>query len=64
MQNLHFEFRGGDRAGGASPVLVGVVSSGNLEVLIEPDELDGACSLRLGIRLPLVFRHSDIVPEM
>lgn len=45
METLHFEFSGGDATGGGSPVLVGVVSSGNLEVLIEPDERDGGCRI-------------------
>lgn len=45
MENLHFEFRDGDVCGGRSPVLVGVVSSGNLEVLIEPGEGDDVCRI-------------------
>jgi len=45
MENLHFEFSGGDVRGGHSPVLVGVVSSGNLEVLIEADGRDDTCRI-------------------
>ena len=46
METLHFTFSGGDR-----PVrearLVGVVGSGNLEVLIERVPLDGACDIEI-----------------
>ena len=36
LEALHFTFAGARRAGAFAPVLVGVVGSGNLEVLIEP----------------------------
>jgi len=38
MERLQFTFRGGRRVGAFAPVLVGVVGSGNLEVLVEPGE--------------------------
>lgn len=48
MEKLLFEFHGGGRAPGAQrPVLVGVVSSGNLEVLIEAAKLSGACRIEV-----------------
>ena len=36
MENLHFAFDGGRVLAPFAPALVGVVASGNLEVLIEP----------------------------
>jgi malonate decarboxylase delta subunit len=42
MEQLEFEFKGGSLKASA-PVLVGVVSSGNLEVLIENKPLKGSC---------------------
>lgn len=36
MEKLHFEFAGQHSPNGFDPVLVGVVGSGNLEVMIEP----------------------------
>ena len=36
LETLEFEFPGTKAAGAFSPVLVGVVGSGNLEVLLEP----------------------------
>lgn len=45
METLHFEFNDGDASCAGAPVLVGVVSSGNLEVLIEPDGRDGGCRI-------------------
>jgi len=45
MEILHFEFKDGDVLHTGAPVLVGVVSSGNLEVLIEPDERDAGCRI-------------------
>ncbi len=45
MENLHFEFKDGERTQTGAPVLVGVVSSGNLEVLIEADEREGGCRI-------------------
>ena len=38
MERLQFTFRGGRRVRTFAPVLVGVVGSGNLEVLVEPGE--------------------------
>jgi len=35
MEKLSFDFPGGDAVGAFAPVLVGVVASGNLEVLME-----------------------------
>jgi malonate decarboxylase delta subunit len=38
MERLQFEFDGGRPAGAFAPTLVGVLGSGNLEVLVEPGE--------------------------
>ena len=38
IENLDFSYDGRHAAGRFAPVLVGVVGSGNLEVLLEPDE--------------------------
>lgn len=38
LETLEFSFEGRHDAGPFSPVLVGVVGSGNLEVLLEPHE--------------------------
>lgn len=43
MEHLRFEFQGGQRALPSLPQILGVVGSGNLEVLIENAALDGAC---------------------
>ncbi|MDX1653930.1 MAG: malonate decarboxylase acyl carrier protein [Candidatus Competibacteraceae bacterium] len=44
MEKLEFEFRGhGASLAEPRPVLVGVVASGNLEVLMEPASLQGGC---------------------
>ena len=46
METLRFNFTGGQRRlDGAS--LVGVVGSGNLEVLIEYQPLDGGCDIEI-----------------
>ena len=45
MEKLHFEFKGARSAGQFAPLLVGVVGSGNLEVLIEPQPSSGACAV-------------------
>jgi len=45
MEKLHFEFTGRRAAGRFAPLLVGVVGSGNLEVLIEPQPASGACAI-------------------
>lgn len=47
METLKFRFEHGTRDSVASPQLVGVVSSGNLEVLIEPIPLQGACEIEV-----------------
>jgi malonate decarboxylase delta subunit len=51
METLNFRFENGAQSGhrriSATPELVGVVSSGNLEVLIEPAQLGGACSVEI-----------------
>lgn len=48
MEKHQFEFHGGRvRAPKAAPALVGVASSGNLEVLIEPAKLNGACRIEI-----------------
>lgn len=47
METLTFRFESGDRRSSAPPQLVGVVSSGNLEVLIEPVALGGACEIEI-----------------
>lgn len=44
MERLEFTFRGGRTAAGRKgSVLVGVAGSGNLEVLLERERLDGTC---------------------
>jgi len=47
METLTFRFENGRQEAGHAPQLVGVVSSGNLEVLIEPAALDGACEIEI-----------------
>lgn len=47
METLNFRFENGSRGSGAKTELVGVVSSGNLEVLIEPAALNGACEIEV-----------------
>ena len=47
METLHYRFENGRRALATTPQLVGVVSSGNLEVLIEPAPLNGACEIEI-----------------
>ena len=44
MESLKFEFEGQHSPGPFVPVLVGVVGSGNLEVLLEPRAASAACS--------------------
>src|SRR4051812_14365194 len=41
MEHLHYEFSGGSRVASRNARLVGVVASGNLEVMIEPAALEG-----------------------
>ena len=45
MERLHFSFDGGTASAGARPRIVGVVASGNLEVLIEPAPEEGGCRI-------------------
>ena len=48
METLNFEFRGGRLANSApAATLMGVVGSGNLEVLVERQELGGACAIEV-----------------
>jgi malonate decarboxylase delta subunit len=47
METLNFRFENGQRPLAVPPQLVGVVSSGNLEVLIEPAPLGGACEIEV-----------------
>ncbi|GGZ08765.1 malonate decarboxylase acyl carrier protein [Pseudoduganella plicata] len=45
METLHYRFEQGTRPLAGQPQLVGVVGSGNLEVLIEAAPLGGACEI-------------------
>lgn len=45
METLSYRFENGQRRIPPRPELVGVVGSGNLEVLIEAAALDGACTV-------------------
>lgn len=47
METLQFRFECGTRPLAGTPQLVGVVGSGNLEVLIEPAPLGGACEIEV-----------------
>jgi malonate decarboxylase delta subunit len=47
METLQFRFEQGARSLAGMPQLVGVVGSGNLEVLIEPAQLAGACEIEV-----------------
>ena len=47
METLQFRFEQGTRLLSGTPQLVGVVGSGNLEVLIEPAQLNGACEIEV-----------------
>jgi malonate decarboxylase delta subunit len=47
METLNFRFENGRAQIADQPNLVGVVSSGNLEVLIEPVPLNGACEVEV-----------------
>jgi len=47
METLVYQFEGGSRGLPAQPQVVGVVGSGNLEVLIEAVPLAGACSIEI-----------------
>ncbi len=46
IETLDFSFSGGRRVGAFAPVLVGVVGSGNLEVMLEVADGEG-CALRV-----------------
>jgi malonate decarboxylase delta subunit len=45
MEHLHYRFTGGKAVAATEARLVGVVGSGNLEVLIEPFAQDGDCTV-------------------
>ena len=47
METLNYRYEHGNRKLPVQPELVGVVSSGNLEVLIEAADLGGACSVEI-----------------
>ena len=46
IENLKYRFDGGKPISG-STAIVGVLGSGNLEVLVEPAKLDGACEIEV-----------------
>ena len=46
MEQLNYRFEGGKPMPGTTTI-VGVLSSGNLEVLIEPADLDHACEIEI-----------------
>jgi malonate decarboxylase delta subunit len=46
MEKMRFDFQGSERPGTFAPVLVGVVGSGNLEVLVEPG-IEPHCSVEV-----------------
>lgn len=50
MEHFEYRFAGGHTLNEAQARIVGVVASGNLEVLIEPMALDGTCAI--DIRTP------------
>jgi malonate decarboxylase delta subunit len=47
METLNYRFEQGTQRLQTAPQVVGVVGSGNLEVLIEPAALDGACTIEI-----------------
>lgn len=47
METLNYRFEHGQRRIPCPPQVVGVVSSGNLEVLIEEAALNGACEISI-----------------
>ncbi|HVI52825.1 MAG TPA: malonate decarboxylase acyl carrier protein [Candidatus Sulfotelmatobacter sp.] len=48
METLNFEYRGGHAANSVpDAAVVGVVGSGNLEVLVEHKDLGGACRIEV-----------------
>lgn len=53
MEHLEFEFQDFTGREASRPaILVGVVSSGNLEVLVESADLDGRCQVRVSTNAP------------
>jgi malonate decarboxylase delta subunit len=53
MERFSFELRcGGGEAQAARPVVVGVVASGNLEVLVEPGAPPGLCRVAVATSAP------------
>lgn len=47
METLNYRFENGQRRLPQRPELVGVVSSGNLEVLVETAALNGGCTIEI-----------------
>jgi malonate decarboxylase delta subunit len=47
MERLEFRFDGGRPATASNACIVGVVASGNLEVMIEPSPKDDACAIEI-----------------
>ena len=47
MEHLNFSFDGGEPAHARNAIVVGVVSSGNLEVMVEPLAGDARCSIEV-----------------
>ncbi|MGB8339409.1 MAG: malonate decarboxylase acyl carrier protein [Burkholderiales bacterium] len=45
MEKLHFHFTGQQAAGSFKPIMVGVVGSGNLEVMLEPSASSPQCTV-------------------
>lgn len=45
MEKLHFQFKGQQVPGHFPPILVGVVGSGNLEVMLEPSATGPECTV-------------------
>lgn len=47
MEKLHFQYPGQQAPGDFTPILVGVVGSGNLEVMLEPRIQSPGCSVEI-----------------
>lgn len=47
METLQFKFSGGKATTAGAAIVVGVVSSGNLEIMVEPKPLKGACHVEV-----------------
>src|SRR5438477_4509727 len=47
MERLQFRFDGGRPSSASEPCIVGVVASGNLEVLVEPLPQSDACAIEI-----------------